>query len=183
MPYRLLAVLGVLCLLAFACGGGEEAQPTPTPSPAVIRPSPTPEPTPSPTPIPTPTPAPLRILFTSDRERGGTYLMDGDGSNVVRIGSILGGLGVYDNIWSPDGSKVAFFKCLEGPSNDSELHVVNADGTEEANLSNHPSPDVIVCNTAAPDGTEGWAAAFDPDAVDEPWLTPTGDPCQGEPAG
>jgi hypothetical protein len=35
----------------------------------------------------------------------------------------------------------------------------------------------------AVDGTEGWAAAFDPSAVDEPWLTPTGDPCQGEPAG
>jgi hypothetical protein len=35
----------------------------------------------------------------------------------------------------------------------------------------------------AVDGTEGWAAAFDPGAVDEPWLTPTGEPCQGEPAG
>lgn len=35
----------------------------------------------------------------------------------------------------------------------------------------------------AADGAEGWAAAYDPDAVDEPWLTPTGDLCQGEPAG
>ena len=47
MPYRLLAVLGVLCLFAFACGGTEEVQPTPTPSPAVARPSPTPQPTPT----------------------------------------------------------------------------------------------------------------------------------------
>mgnify|MGYP000707128340 CR=1 FL=1 len=35
----------------------------------------------------------------------------------------------------------------------------------------------------AADGTEGWAAAFDPGAVDEPWLTATGETCEGEPAG
>jgi hypothetical protein len=35
----------------------------------------------------------------------------------------------------------------------------------------------------AVDGAEGWAAAFDPGAVDEPWLTPTGEMCEGEPAG
>ncbi|MEE8518722.1 MAG: hypothetical protein V3S98_06320, partial [Dehalococcoidia bacterium] len=109
-------------------------QPTPTPSPAVAQPTPTT--TPSPTPEPTPTPAPLRILFTSDREPMGTYLMDVDGSNVVRIGSVQG-MGV--DIWSPDGSKVAFVKCLEAPSNDSELHVANADGSGEINVSNHPS--------------------------------------------
>ena len=127
-------------------------QPSPTASPAVAQPTPTT--TPSPTPEPTPTPAPLRILFTSDRERGGTYLMDVDGSNVVRIGSVQG-MGV--DIWSPDGSKVAFVKCPEAPSSNSELHVVNADGSGEVNVSNHPSPDVIACGTAAPNGGFDWS--------------------------
>jgi len=31
------------------------------------------------------------------------------------------------------------------------------------------------------DGTEGWAAAFDPKDPATPWLTPTGNPCGGEP--
>ncbi len=30
------------------------------------------------------------------------------------------------------------------------------------------------------EGTEGWAAAFDPDEPDKPWLTATGRACQGE---
>jgi len=35
---------------------------------------------------------------------------------------------------------------------------------------------------SAADGTEGWAAAFDPQDPARPWLTPTGRPCGGEPA-
>jgi Tol biopolymer transport system component len=81
--------------------------------------------------------------------------MDVDGSNVVRIGSSLGVQGV--GVWSPDGSKVAFVKCPEWPGRDSELHVVNADGSGEVNVSNHPSPDVIACGTAAPDGGFDWS--------------------------
>ncbi len=158
MRYAILLgpVLGLLALAACG-GGGEEVEPTPTPSPAVAQPSPTPTPTttPSPTPEPTATPAPLRILFTSDREPMGKYLMDADGSNVVRIGSMLGGLEV--DIWSPDGSKVAFVKCLEAPSNDSELHVANADGSGEVNVSNHPSPDIERCGTDACCGGFDWS--------------------------
>ncbi len=35
----------------------------------------------------------------------------------------------------------------------------------------------------AADGSEGWAAAFDPGEVNSPWLTATGETCEGEPAG
>jgi plastocyanin len=35
---------------------------------------------------------------------------------------------------------------------------------------------------SAADGTEGWAAAFDPQEPARPWLTPTGNSCGGEPA-
>ena len=142
---RYIVVLFPLVALSLAAcsGGGEGVQPTPTASPAVAQPTPTI--TPSPTPEPTPTPAPLRILFTSDREPMGTYIMDVDGSNVVRIGSILGVQGV--GVWSSDGSKVAFVKCPEGPSSDSELHVAKADGTRDVNVSNDPAPDGFVCGT------------------------------------
>ncbi len=154
-----VCIATALLMLALACGGTEDAQPTPTPSPAVSRHSPTPEPmtTPSPTPEPTATPAPLRILFTSDREPMGTYLMDADGSNVVRVGGIFGVQGVGMDIWSPDGSKVAFAKCPDAPGSDSELHVVNADGSGEVNVSNHPSPDILRCYTDAGDGGFDWS--------------------------
>ena len=83
--------------------------------------------------------------------------MDADGSDVVRIGSMLGVQGVGVDIWSPDGSKVAFVKCPDVPSSDSELHVVNADGSGEVNLSNNVSPDVIVCYSDAPNGGFDWS--------------------------
>ncbi len=81
--------------------------------------------------------------------------MDADGSNVVSIGSMLGVQGVEVDIWSPDGSKVAFVKCPEGPSG--ELYVVNADGSGEVNVSNNASPDVIVCGSDAPNGSFDWS--------------------------
>jgi dipeptidyl aminopeptidase/acylaminoacyl peptidase len=81
--------------------------------------------------------------------------MDVDGSNVVRVGGIFATWGM--DIWSPDESKVAFVKCPEGTSRDSELHVVNADGTGEVNVSNHPSPDIIVCGTDGDYGGFDWS--------------------------
>jgi Tol biopolymer transport system component len=83
--------------------------------------------------------------------------MDADGSNVVRIGSTLGVQGVEVVIWSPDESKVAFVQCPEGPSSDSELLVVNADGSGEVNVSNNTSPDVLVCGTDGDIGGIDWS--------------------------
>jgi len=108
----IVALFTLVSLSLAACGGGgESVQPSPTASPAVSLLSPTPTlTTPSPTPEPTPTPAPLRIVFASERDPRGTYLIDADGSNVVRIGSMLGVQGVEVVSWSPDGSKVRM--CL-----------------------------------------------------------------------
>ena len=154
----IVALFALVSLSLAACsGGGEGVQPSPTPSPAVSLLSPAPTTTPSPTPEPTATPAPLRIVFTSEREPGGTYVMDADGSNVVRIGSMLGAQGVGVVSWSPDGSKVAFVQCPDVPGSDSELLVVNADGSGEVNVSNNASPDVIVCYSDAENGGFDWS--------------------------
>jgi Tol biopolymer transport system component len=162
---RFVVVLFPLVALSLAaCNGAEEeVQPSPTASPAVVQPTPSPTATSSPTDAPSPaseptaTPAPLRIFFKSDREPMGTYLMDADGSNLVRIGSMLGVQGVGVDIWSPDGSRVAFVTCPDVPSSDSEIHVVNADGSGEVNVSNNASPDIIICYSDAPNGGIDWS--------------------------
>jgi len=163
-------LIPLVALFLAACDASEEdAQATPTPSRVVSAPSPTPEPTPeptpavlpsptevpSPTPQPTATPKPLRVFFGSERESMGTYLMDADGSNVVRVGGMLATQEV--GVWSPDGSKVAYVKCPEGPSSYSELHVANVDGSSEINVSNHPSSDVGTCYSDAPSGGFAWS--------------------------
>ena len=162
MMRRFLVLPALLLALAAACGGGGEgpasqgtltatARPTGTPSATAFR-SPTAAPTVSPTPMPSAGPA--KIFFASQREPTGTYLMDADGSNVVRIGSAVGTI----DIWSPDGSKVALVKCPESwTDQNSELYVVKADGTGEINVSNHPARDIVICNSDAPSGGFDWS--------------------------
>ena len=47
--------------------------------------------------------------------------------------------------WSPDGTKVAFWECVYGPPWDSELYVMNSDGSGLTNVSNHPGSDAVHC--------------------------------------
>lgn len=152
-----------LILLAFACNGGLEEEtpsPTPTSSPAVFEPSPVTSPTPSPTPseeaTATPVPPAPRIFFLSEREPSGAYLMDADGSGAVWIGGAAFERGFA--VWSPDGSQVAVVRCPEDMTDkNSELIVVNADGSGEVNVSSHPDPDVVLCYSDAPIGGHNWA--------------------------
>lgn len=152
-----------LILLAFACDGGleeENPSPTPTPSPAVSEPSPIASPTSTPTPgdEPTATPTPLAqtIFFFSARDPSGAYLMDADGSNPRWIGDEE-----YERsfaVWSPDGSQAAVVRCPEDVTDkNSELIVVNADGSGEVNVSSHPDPDVVLCYSDAPSGHLDWS--------------------------
>ena len=157
------ALLGGLFLTALlliaACNGGEEAQPTPTPSPAIARLSPTPQPTPtpplSPTLEPTAMPRTARIFSISTRQPMGSYLKNADGSGLAWIGGMLWIPEV--DIWSPDGSKVAFVVCPERPILPAELYVMNSDGTGLTNVSNHPAHDVVKCQTDAPFGGFDWS--------------------------
>ena len=40
--------------------------------------------------------------------------------------------------WSPDGSKIAFTSTHDG---NQDIHVMNADGSDPVNLTNHPAVD------------------------------------------
>lgn len=89
-----------------------------------------------------------KILFTSyrDEKNGELYIMDSDGKNINRLtrnehfedpGS-----------WSPDGTKVYFSKELrdvkdtsENAVRNTEIFVINADGTNETRLTNKPGGD------------------------------------------
>lgn len=157
-----LAALTLLALVA-ACVGGEKPQPTPTPSPVAGRPSPTPEPTP--TAGATSTPMTNTMVFLGG-ESGhtdappGVYLVQVDGTAPSRIGeNIYFGRGDFARLaWSPDGMKVAFWLCPdEPPLRDSEVYVMNADGTGLTNVSNHPELDVVLCQSDAPSGGMAWS--------------------------
>lgn len=72
-----------------------------------------------------------RIAFATGRAMGpGIFVMNADGSNVRRV-TTQGGANPK---WSPDGTRIVF-------ENNSEIHVVNADGTGLVNVTNHTAHD------------------------------------------
>ncbi len=155
--------LAVLLLLVACNGGPEEAEPTPTPTPAsvVTRPSPTPEA--APTASATSTPVTSTIVFLGGSSRTpppGVYMVQADGAAPRRIGDRIyfGRRDFALLAWSPNGTKIAFWLCSdEPPVRDSEVYVMNADGTGLTNVSNHPEPDVVLCQTDAPSGGIAWS--------------------------
>ncbi len=102
-----------------------------------------------------------KILFVADDSLTGRRLnvMDDDGSNVKLLSHQAGS---YFPRWSPDGKQIVFGKRSEKNSNDFNIFIMNADGTDISQLTtirdNHPSfsPDgkSIVFNRdeVAPDG-------------------------------
>lgn len=92
-----------------------------------------------------------KIAFVSDRDGNQEiYVMDPDGSNVVRLTNNPGF--ELDPAWSPDGSRIAFVSDRSG---DYELHVMNADGTGVRRLteSSHIRPQAFAGNPDwSPDG-------------------------------
>jgi PKD repeat protein len=80
-----------------------------------------------------------RIAFTSDRDGGllQLYLMNVDGSNVVRLATALGYAG--QPAWSPDGSTLAF-DCVIDVGN-GDICAVSADGSTFRRLTTDPAWD------------------------------------------
>jgi len=81
---------------------------------------------------------PSQIAFLEDRYLGGSrywdmYVINDDGSDRIYLTSL--GKEMYYNPpgpkWSPDGSKIAFASY-----DTSNIHVINADGTGERNITN-----------------------------------------------
>jgi dipeptidyl aminopeptidase/acylaminoacyl peptidase len=73
-----------------------------------------------------------KIAFTRDRD---VYTMNTDGSALTRL-TTEGG---EQPSWSPDGTKLAFSSYRDGGY--SEIYVMDADGSNETNITNHPAHD------------------------------------------
>jgi PKD repeat protein len=90
-----------------------------------------------------------RIAFASTRDNpsGELYLMNPDGSNVVRLTYNVA-FSVGGPAWSHDGKRIAF-NCQVESGND-DICAINADGTGFVRLTSDPSSDVKP--TWSPDG-------------------------------
>ena len=93
------------------------------------------------------------IAFLSDRDgKANIYVMNDDGSNVRRLTDTP--LSVGSPRWSPDGSQIAFMMDLHTTQPNKwqqyDVFVMNADGTQQRNLTQHPKQDGFPC--WSPDG-------------------------------
>lgn len=88
-----------------------------------------------------------RIAFQSDRDgQLDIFVMNADGSgrtNLTEHPAVDGGqpalgAGASNITWSPDGERIAFVTERDG---DSEIYVMDADGANPINLTNHPGFD------------------------------------------
>ncbi len=100
--------------------------------------------------------ATAKIVFTSNRGGGNSiYVMDDDGSNVQRLTfAKIPGMPEIGPTWSPDGKHIAFVRQTAkggiGQNQQSNLFLINRDGSNEQQLTNHPSLNSLF--TWAPDG-------------------------------
>jgi Tol biopolymer transport system component len=78
---------------------------------------------------------------------GRVHIAKPDGTDDIVLREDVGG---RDPSWSPDGARIAFWRYIDSCCN-SEIHVMNADGTDERRLTFESGPDF---NPAwSPDGT------------------------------
>jgi dipeptidyl aminopeptidase/acylaminoacyl peptidase len=111
-----------------------------------------------------------KIAFTSDGRSSGferdVYVMNADGSNVVRVTAHQCGDHASQPAWSPDGSKILFY-CDDG--SDDELYQINVDGSGFTQLTNNSTVDRSPA--WSPDGTK---IAFADDRGDIYTINPDG---------
>jgi TolB protein len=105
------------------------------------------------------------------------YVMDADGSNVVRLTDDPAFDG--DPTWTPDGEHIVFISDRTG---DYDIYIMRADGSDVVNLTNHPAndeyPDVvptgdrIAFHSDRLGGTNVWVMRLD--GSDQSLLTASG---------
>lgn len=86
-----------------------------------------------------------KIAFYSAR---GLMVMDADGSHQKRLAKQAGER-LSAPSWSPEGTKIAFISARDG---NAEVYVIDADGSNPVNLTQHPGQDHEVA--WSPDGTK-----------------------------
>ena len=86
-----------------------------------------------------------QIAFSSNRDGNReVYVMNADGTNPINLTNHPARDG--GPAWSPDGTRIAFSTNRDGnwekkPNDNWEVYVMNADGTNPINLTNHPAWD------------------------------------------
>ncbi len=94
-----------------------------------------------------------KIAFSAVRDgKRRITLMNTDGSGQETLSSSVNNDWDQNPSWSPDGSKLTFMRALEQDNFQWDVFVMNADGTGQTNLTQHPSADMYP--TFSPDGTE-----------------------------
>ena len=88
------------------------------------------------------------ITFVSDRDgKTNIYVMNDDGSDVRRLTDTP--LRVGSPRWSPDGRQIAFMMDLHTTQPNKwqqyDVFIMNADGTQQRNLTQHPKQDGFPC--------------------------------------
>lgn len=102
-----------------------------------------------------------KIVFTSDRDGGGTlriYVMNADGSNPTLLTPNSFGVGDFDPSWSRDGSKIAFGHTINSSPPTPHLYsllTMNADGSNVTGILGASEPNPAYGNPIfTPDGSK-----------------------------
>jgi Tol biopolymer transport system component len=86
-----------------------------------------------------------RIAFTSQRDGNWEiYVMNAEGSDQKRLTRTSSGAALAYPRWSPDGAKLAYVSYSGrefGPGVASDIHIMNADGTGQVNLTRSTATD------------------------------------------
>ena len=98
-----------------------------------------------------------RVVFSSNRDDPNgdlydLYVVNADGSGLVRLTNSPGGAWVGSQAWSPDGSKIVFTSYRDDPSG--EIYIMNADGSGVVRLTRNSAADISPA--WSPDGS--WIA-------------------------
>lgn len=83
-----------------------------------------------------------QILFT---QHGALWIVNPDGSGLLKVANALTDYlrlpYATQPAWSPDGRRIAFVAPGIGPEHRPDVFIINADGSNLFNLTNHPSND------------------------------------------
>jgi TolB protein len=100
-----------------------------------------------------PTRIPLVSYGTDEGSDGDwdLWTVEADGSNLKRL--TLSAAWVFDPVWSPDRTRLAFASAERPADRKSDIMVMNADGSDRRAMTRHPAGTIAGCPSWSPDGS------------------------------